>query len=204
MANKGTEIALNLGLRQDFMIGYVAFEQTKALISTFGYAEGAITSPITCGIITQCLLLRPGAFLEIGTRYGGSALVARRFTNKVVTIDPGYDEEYRAVIEKAKITDITKIVKPSENVKRLPKADYTVGFIDGLHEYDQIMKYDFPLMEKYVKGFVIFDDVDIAQVDEAIVDLAVRGNWKLLYYHYPSTAVITNLELSKKLHLGLV
>ena len=202
MANKGTEIALNIGLRQDFMIGYVAFEQTRALISTFGFAEGPITSPITCGIITQCLLLRPGAFLEIGTRYGGSALVARRFTNKVVTIDPGYDEEYRAVIEKAKITDIIKIVKPSESVKRLPKADYTVGFMDGLHEYDQIIKYDFPLMKKYVKGFVIFDDVDIEGVEKAILELS--SDWNLLYYHYPSTAVLTNLELSNKLHLGII
>ena len=195
-------LVMNMGLRQDFLRGAALGTEIGQKIGAMGFAEGPITSPITCGIIMQCLYIAPGSYLETGTRYGGSAILARRLAKTVVTIDPGYDEEYQKVIAELKIEGITKIVKPSEVVKRLPKADYTVGFVDGLHEYDQIIKYDFPLMKKYVKGFVIFDDVDIEGVEKAILELS--SDWSLLYYHYPSTAVLTNLELSNKLHLGII
>lgn len=179
-------------LNQSFFLGVAAHIHLASGIKALGFEEGAITSPRTCGYIAQCLSLAPGDYVETGTRYGGSALLASLFADNVVTIDPAHETEFNLVMEKAagKSRDkITRIGKRSNEVKRLPKGNYTVAFIDGSHTKEDVL-YDWLFFKTRVSDFIIFDDVDLRDV-YMVVSLAINNtpDWVLVAFQYPTTAV---------------
>ena len=179
-------------LSPSFFAGVQAHIKAAKFINAFKFGEGPVTSPRTCGYISQLLTMEKGDYIETGTRFGGSALVASLFEDSVVTIDPAYEKEFSEVMEKvAKVgrDKITRIGKKSSDVKRLPKRNYTVGLIDGSHEYDDAMV-DFVLFDKYVSNFIILDDVDLPGVSEAIRTIINSYKaWTLVSLAYPTTAV---------------
>ena len=194
-SNKST-----VSLRGEFVQGSLAGAKIGAVIGSLGFAEGPITSPMTCGYIIQALTLFPGDYIETGTRYGGSAILAALFAKSVITIDPAHEEEFKKVIAEAKsdvVEKITRIGKKAEEVKKLPKRKYTVGFIDGSHEYDDVL-IDFYLFKDRVSNFLIFDDVDLPGVYAAIETIvSTQDVWRLVAFQHPTTAVFAknfNLE----------
>jgi len=196
---------VNLSLHQEFVDGVAAQVFIEAGINSLGFSEGSTTSPLTCGYIWQLLSLAKGDYIETGTRYGGSALIAASLADSVVTIDPAYEAEFAAVMSMAKpdfVKKITRIGSRSDKIKKLPKRNYTVGFIDGSHAYDDVMA-DFHLFDKRVSRFLIFDDVDLPGVRKAVEGIMLTQDvWKLVVFSYPTTAVLAK-NFDPNLKLGI-
>ena len=100
----------------------------------------------------------PSCFVEIGTMYGGSALVARRATKidvKVYSIDPSSDFSKWNGTQNDYEIDFIKGY--SLEVARNWKKPIGVLFIDGNHDQAQ---QDFGAWEKYIikGGYVLFHD----------------------------------------------
>jgi len=193
---------LGLPLRQSFVMGVISEINANKFLDTFNFSiaeqdvgTGLVTSPVTGGLIGQALTYRPGVYLEIGSRFGGSAIIALQFTEEVVCIDPWYEQEFCDVmVTLGREDQVTKIVKYSMDVKRLPKKVYTVGFIDGLHTMQSCMN-DLDLMKNRVSDHIILDDYNIAAVRRSVRKFIWENpRWHVSFAGYSTVVVSTNLD----------
>lgn len=194
-----TEVTTQVPINRAFLAGAHIQNKLHGIIDSMGYSP-AITSTITCGIITQALSYYPGSYIETGTRFGGSAIVARAATKTVVTIDPEYHDAFMMVANKVlAVNDIVKLQTRAKDAD-IPAYEYTVGFIDGDHSYDEVRN-DFDLFHGLGVKCFIFDDVDLAEVRHAISDIVWLEKAQLAFFSYPTTAVLV-LEQNEKHRWG--
>lgn len=123
----------------------------------------------------------PNCCVEIGTKYGGSALFIKQNTEvDVYTIDPRFDASYWKGAERE--SGINFIRDISLNVAK--KWDKPIGllFIDGCHDE---AKLDFEAWEKHIVkgGYILFHDcvVHSPEIMKDCKKIAERKDYKVLY-----------------------
>ncbi len=168
--------------------------------------DPSITSPMTCGYMAQCIQMSDGPHLEIGSRFGLSAIAAAHFTkHKIVCIDPmeeiegWYDSSYMGNVEKFKhnISEF-KLEGQVELVQAysdpLPvTGPFATTFIDGDHSTRGAFT-DFMNVRDITTDYLIWDDVVVPSVYQAIVQaMDIATEWRLCVLSY-TTAVMVNRE----------
>ena len=115
--------------------------------------------------------LRPTSYVEVGLGHGRSLALAGRDT-KVIGIDPyqGFWERLNYVCPHGPATlfPLTSddFFKQYDLLKVLGQEDFDLGFIDGLHLFEQVLK-DFINLEKYARKdsvILIHDCLPIAPI----------------------------------------
>lgn len=161
--------------------------------------------PHDWGLLSQMIVwARGGPHLEIGTLFGGSAILAactkRAFglSGTVTCVDPldGYygnpvdvqsdtHVTVEAVEENAdmfNVLDLIELVTKPSFPWPLGERHFVSAFIDGSHDYDDVLE-DFRVCAQVVKKVIQFDNYDVAQPGVAKVVKMAMGHpdWTLLH-----------------------
>ncbi len=191
---------------QAFANGVVAGEKICRRIGKEELRDPSITSPMTSGYLAQCIRMSDGPHLEIGSRFGLSAILAAHFTkNKIVCIDPmddvggwldssyiGNVEKFKRNITKFKLEDQVELVQAFSDP--LPvTGPFATTFIDGDHSHQGAFK-DFINVRNITTDYIIWDDAIVDSVYLAILDaINIAPEWRLCILTY-TTAVMVNRE----------
>lgn len=177
---------------------------------SFGHPIGAnpsISSPWTCALLAQCITMADGPHLEIGTRFGASALLASMFTNERITcIDPmeyiedswltdtyvGNVETWKANIKSWELEDRVALIIAMSNP--LPViGPFATVYIDGDHTQKGAFQ-DFMNVKDITTDFIIWDDLEQESVYEAFMAaLETDPKWRAAFMCY-TTGVMINRE----------
>ena len=180
-----------------------AFQQGTALkraVQRTVEHNGGVFSmhPWDAGAIAQCCANAPGDYLEIGSLFGGSAIVAALFAKgHVYGIDPfGYSPgqthsdatpSAEVVLQNAyewgaedKITMFTQRHPPLP--KMLENTLFTVAFIDGDHTYEGV-KRDWENLKDRVISYILFHDVVSSAFGarDAFIEAGNEQYWEQIY-----------------------
>ncbi len=199
---------------QDLMLTYTRGREASTSISRRinsqieGY-PGGITSPWTSGILSQCVhFTKDQPYLEIGTRHGGSAILATLFTKeKVYAIDPmetlgdlwqtemdtGHTEIFAANMRAFGVEDQVELLVGT-SLDPHPELDglrFGTVFIDGDHSYEWVMN-DWKFVRGLVDTFVVFDDIVEDDVYRAFMTIAAQetGVWRIAFLNYTTGVLI--------------
>ena len=169
-------------------------------------ADPSITSPMTCGYMAQCIQMSDGPHLEIGSRFGLSAIAAAHFTkHNIVCIDPMEDvggwfdssyignvEKFKRNITKFKLEDQVELVQAFSDPLPVTGPFATV-FIDGDHSTAGALA-DFYNVKDITTDYIIWDDIVVPSVYDALMAaLYSDDGWRLCILTY-TTAVMINRE----------
>ena len=186
--------------------GIIAGEMICNRIGGAELNEPSITSPMTCGYIAQCIKMSDGPHLEIGSRFGLSAILSAHFTkHPIVCIDPmeevggWFDSSYIGNINKFR-RNVAKfgLQKQVELVQAfsdpLPvTGPFATVFIDGDHSSRGAFK-DFINVRNITTDYIIWDDAVVPSVYSAIMQaLEIAPEWRLGIMNY-TVAVMVNRE----------
>lgn len=154
--------------------------------------------PADAGAIAQCCANAPGEYLEIGSLFGGSAIIAALFsTGHVYGIDPfgysmgqtktGATPSAEVVMQNAyewgaqdKITMFTQKHPPLP--PELENMRFSVAFIDGDHTYGGAHK-DWENLKDRVDRYVLFHDVVSSSFGcrRAFAEAGQDPKWEQIY-----------------------
>ncbi len=169
-------------------------------------SDPSITSPMTCGYMAQCIQMSDGPHLEIGSRFGLSAIAAAHFTkHKIVCIDPmddvggwygsayiGNVKRFRRNIATFKLEDQVELVQAFSDPLPVTGPFATV-FIDGDHSTGGAFK-DFINVRSITTDYIIWDDIVVPSVYEALMQsVEIAPEWRLCILTY-TTAVMVNRD----------
>ena len=170
-------------------------------------ASPSISSPWTCALIAQCLSLSDGPHLEIGTRFGSTALLASMFTkNRITCIDPmqylkdswfsdrylGDVDTWRENIDSWRLKDRVDLVVAMSHPLPVVGPFATV-YLDGDHTFKGAFA-DFQSVKDITTDFIIWDDLEKESVYEAFMEaLKVSPEWRAAFMCY-TTGVMVNRE----------
>ncbi len=176
-----------------------------------------ITSPMTMGAVVQSIILAgEGNHLEIGSRLGGSAVVAAQAFGKdnidryVICIDPmenldpqpkypttvemGDEQIFWQNINRFDVSGKIKLYKEYSNPFPCFEKEFSTAFIDGDHRYTAVM-HDLENLRHRVTKYIVLDDVDYPGVYRAMVKfLYFTSDWTLAEYLYPTTAILVKVH----------
>ncbi len=167
----------------------------------------SISSPWTCALLAQCITLSDGPHLEIGTRFGSSALLATMFTdNKITCVDPmeyledswfsnrylGHVATWKTNMETWKVEDQVDLVVALSHPLPVTGPFATV-YIDGDHTYEAALQ-DFMNVKDITTDFIIWDDLEKESVYTAFMEaLRADSQWRAAFMCY-TTGVMVNRE----------
>ena len=166
-----------------------------------------ISSPWTCAILAQCLSLSDGPHLEIGTKFGATALLASIFTtHRITCVDPmehltggwfpaGYIGHIGTWTDNIKSWDLEDRVSLVVAMSHpLPvTGPFATAYIDGDHTYYAALQ-DFTSVRNITTDFIIWDDLEKDTVYEAFMTaLRVSPQWRAAFMCY-TTGVMVNKE----------
>jgi len=170
-------------------------------------AATQISSPWTCAILAQCLSLSNGDHLEIGTRYGASALLASMFTkNRIICVDPmqyledswfvdtylGDVDTWKENIKSWDVEDRVELVVAMSHPLPVVGPFATV-YIDGDHTFTGALQ-DFINVKDITTDFIIWDDLEKEPIYKAFMTaLSVDKRWRAGFMCY-TTGVMVNRE----------
>ena len=144
-----------------FELGYVYNNPPEINLKLGKLIQGKVES----GILAQMIYNAGGGnHLEIGTYYGGSAIVAGiikkkyHLSGKIFTIDPenrGELENFR----RYRVDDIIEKIK--SNSYPLPvNQKFTTAYIDGDHRWEHPLQ-DWNSVKDITSKYILFDDCDM-------------------------------------------
>jgi predicted O-methyltransferase YrrM len=184
------------------------YNELKARLE--GGGKSVLTVPSSGALMAQCVAMsREDPYLEIGTRYGGSAILASHFTDAdIYCIDPmdvhrkhhdGPDsiEYFRRNAENFGISErIHLIVAKSDPFPLDEKIRFGTTFIDGDHQYRWV-KADWLNVKDITNHFIVFDNVEMDDVRQVVTEAAHDPLWMLGYLNC-YTAVMVRKTTAEK------
>ena len=166
----------------------------------------AVSSPGTMCLLAECLSTSDGPHIEIGTRYGGSAIFASAFTNNsIYCIDPmdwyephdwdhpqykegvigsvGMFKRNVAMLDVFGLSERVHLIVAYSNPFPIsvPDGYFATAYIDGDHSYDGV-RADFENLKNKVSKYMVFDDMYYPTVYFAVIDsLHDNPEWELVH-----------------------
>ncbi len=188
---------MKLALNEEFRQGMRMKKEVQRIVMKNGGVYSML--PADAGAIAQCCANAPGDYLEIGSLFGGSAIIAALFsTGHVYGIDPfGYKPNQTqsaatpsagVVMDNAyefgtqnKITMFTQKHPPLP--PQLENHEFSVAFIDGDHTL-QGTRRDWENLKDRVTHYMLFHDVVGTSfgAKEVFMQAAQHPDWERIYY----------------------
>ena len=167
--------------------------------------------PICCiedaGLLAQIICNTKGDHLEIGTAYGGSALIAIKAMDycgrkdKVVCIDPfkegrrktahkAVEMEFWNNIDKFGVRDRIEHIIEFSHPFPIKGRRFETALIDGDHSYEYVLN-DWENVKKVVDKYVMFHDFRKSGVNKTVNEHALQDKrWSLSTLHGWSAVLI--------------
>jgi hypothetical protein len=123
--------------------------------------------PHTCGVIAEMVGRCLGPHLDIGTRHGGTALVAALtqrkmgFEPNVYTVEIDASKELTALFAFGLLrctNEIHSRFGVSSYPLPWPDVEFETAYIDGSHKYDDVVE-DWHTCKRQVRSYVAIDDL---------------------------------------------
>jgi len=158
-----------------------AYEFGKGFDISLKYGK-VIQAPHNRGLLAQAVYNSWNEdYVEIGTHYGGSAILAALvkkeygLEGKIYCVDPNP----KKVLDNASaygIKDFIRIIKKPSFPWPLPDKVFGCGYIDGDHRYD-FPSQDWETLKTCVIKYIIFDDYSKNEIDVVKACRTAMKDW---------------------------